>query len=150
MTNPSNVSFADNVTVLNNFFSCMPDLAIAWAVPYLAFVRSQIRPCSVQTGAGGVFCSSTLTSSATFRLNKCSIGRNHRRPYVVSILTASLNSHLKKLRNFILGWCILLRLYINVKIKPPLFATISHRVYIIHVSYYMFRLYISHLQVFHV
>jgi hypothetical protein len=41
-------------------------------------------------------------------------------------------------------------LNINEKIKPPLFATISHRVFIIHVSYYMFRLYISHLQVYHV
>jgi hypothetical protein len=51
---------------------------------------------------------------------------------------------------FILGWCILLRLYINEKIKPPLFATISYRVFIIHVSYYMFRLNISHLQVYHV
>jgi hypothetical protein len=48
------------------------------------------------------------------------------------------------------GWCILLRLYINEKIKSPLFATISHRVFIVHVSYYMFWLYISHLQVYHV
>jgi hypothetical protein len=47
---------------------------------------------------------------------------------------------------FILGWCILLHLYINEKIKPPLFATISHCVFIIHASYYMFQLYISHLQ----
>jgi hypothetical protein len=39
---------------------------------------------------------------------------------------------------------------INEKIKPPLFATISHCVFIIHVSYYMFRLHISHLQVYHV
>jgi hypothetical protein len=51
---------------------------------------------------------------------------------------------------FILGWCILLRLYINEKIKPPLLATISHCVFIIHVSYYMFRLHISHRQVYHV
>jgi hypothetical protein len=51
---------------------------------------------------------------------------------------------------FSLGWCFLLRLYINEKIKPPLFATISHRVFIIHVQYYMFRLCISHLQVYHV
>jgi hypothetical protein len=43
-----------------------------------------------------------------------------------------------------------LRLYINEKIKPPLFATISHCVFIIHVSYCMFRLYISHPQVYHV
>jgi hypothetical protein len=34
---------------------------------------------------------------------------------------------------------------VNEKIKPPLFATISYRAFIIHVSYYMFRLYISHL-----
>jgi hypothetical protein len=39
---------------------------------------------------------------------------------------------------------------LNEKIKPPLFATISHCVFIIHVSYWMFRLYISHLQVYHV
>jgi hypothetical protein len=52
--------------------------------------------------------------------------------------------------SFILGWCILLRLYINEKIKLPLFATISHRVFIIYVSHYMFRLHISHLQVYYV
>jgi hypothetical protein len=33
-----------------------------------------------------------------------------------------------------------LRFYINEKIKPPLFATISHCVFIVHVSYCMFRL----------
>jgi hypothetical protein len=41
-------------------------------------------------------------------------------------------------------------LLFNEEIKSPLFATISHRIFIIHVSYYMFRLYISHLQVYHV
>jgi hypothetical protein len=39
---------------------------------------------------------------------------------------------------------------INEKIKSPLLATVSYRVFIVHVSYYMFRLYISHLQVYHV
>jgi hypothetical protein len=50
----------------------------------------------------------------------------------------------------ILAWCILLLLYITEMIKPPLFETIFYRVFIVHVSYYMFRLYISHLQVYHV
>jgi hypothetical protein len=38
----------------------------------------------------------------------------------------------------------------NEKIKPPLFTTISHCVFIIYVSYYLFRQHISHPQVYHV
>jgi hypothetical protein len=54
--------------------------------------------------------------------------------------------------NLYLGFVhpVALRWYINEKIKPPLFTTISHRVFIIYVFYYMFRLHISHLQVYHV
>jgi hypothetical protein len=50
----------------------------------------------------------------------------------------------------ILGWCILLRLYLNEEIQPPLFATTTYRVFILHELHYMFRSYMGHLQVYHV
>jgi hypothetical protein len=51
---------------------------------------------------------------------------------------------------FILGWCILLRLYINEEIQLPLFATTTYRVFIMHELHYMFRPYPGHLQVYHI
>jgi hypothetical protein len=65
------------------------------------------------------------------------------------------SSQNRKIRLGLFWVCSLIKLiwfswhFIEI-IKPPLFTTISYRIFIVHVSYCMFRLYISHLQLYHV
>jgi hypothetical protein len=77
---------------------------------------------------------------ATKLLNHCTLETSVGLQTAVNMYTIIL----------ILGWCILLRLYFNEEIQPPLFATTTYRVFIVHELHYMFRPYICYLQVYHI